>query len=158
MGQLCATINQRPISREVEDDLLLCDFLHDGLGLIGTRVGCREGVCGSCTILVDGAQVRSCLMLAIQADGAEVMTVEGLAPPGRLHPLQQAFLAAGAIQCGFCTPGLLIAAKALLDDNPRPSVDEIREALAGNLCRCTGYTKVVEAIATTARAASDRPI
>ncbi|SRR5579884_2422417 len=149
--QISATINGERVARAAEDSQLLCDFLRDELGLYGTRVGCGEGVCGSCTVLVDGAQVRSCLMLAPQIDGCTVLTVEGLAPPGELHPLQRAFVEAGAIQCGYCTPGLLIAASALLDENPAPSEAEIREGLAGNLCRCTGYAKIVEAVAAAAR-------
>ena len=149
-----ATITDERVARAVEDDQLLCDFLRDSLGLYGTRVGCGEGACGSCTVLLDGVPVRSCLVLAAQVDGCAVLTVEGLAPAGGLHPLQRAFVEVGAIQCGYCTPGLLIAAKVLLDENPSPSEAEIREGLAGNLCRCTGYGKIVEGVATAARALS----
>ena len=148
--EISVTINQDPVTASVLDHQLLCDFLRDERGLLGTRVGCNEGVCGSCTILVDGQQIRSCLMLAAQADGREVLTVEGLAtgPGGRdLHPLQRAFIEYGAIQCGFCTAGLLMASKALLDANPQPTEAEILEGLAGNLCRCTGYVKVAQAVA-----------
>jgi len=130
----------------VEPRRLLADVLREDLGLTGTNLGCEHGVCGSCTVLVDGQSVRSCLMFAVQANGHEVMTVEGLARGGELHPLQQAFAELGAAQCGYCTPGILLAAKSLLEGNARPSRDEIREALAGNLCRCTGYTKILEAI------------
>src|SRR4051812_35964495 len=147
-----ATINDERVAQAVDDGQLLCDFLRDTLGLYGTRVGCGEGVCGSCTVLLDGVPVRSCLVLAAQVDGCAVLTVEGLAPPGSLHPLQRAFVEGGAIQCGYCTPGLLIAAKALLNENPSPSEAEIREGLAGNLCRCTGYGKVVAAGASAAQA------
>ena len=154
-AQITTTINGQRLTASIRDDQLLCDFLRDELGLIGTRVGCKEGVCGSCTVLVDGEQVRSCLMLAAQADSRDVLTVEGLATAsGRyeLHPLQRAFIDYGAVQCGFCTSGLLMASKALLDENPKPSEAEVREALAGNLCRCTGYVKVVEAVCAAAEA------
>jgi carbon-monoxide dehydrogenase small subunit len=142
------TVNGESITARVVDDQLLCDFLREDLGLIGTRVGCNEGVCGACTVLVDGQQVRSCLMLAVQAADRAVLTVEGLGQPGELHPLQRAFVEHGAIQCGFCTPGMLIAAKDLLEGNPSPSMMDIREALAGNLCRCTGYGLILEAISS----------
>ena len=130
----------------VEPRRLLVDCLRDDLGLTGTHVGCEHGVCGTCTVLVDGESVRSCLMLAIQADGASITTVEGLAPDGGLHPLQQAFREAQGLQCGFCTPGMLLLAWELLRDNPSPSEAEIREAISANLCRCTGYQGIVEAI------------
>ena len=141
-------------SREgtVEPRTSLADFLRDGLDLTGTHVGCEHGVCGACTVLLDGAPVRSCLLLAVQMDGADLITVEGLADGERLHPLQQAFWDHHGLQCGFCTPGILLTAKALLDENPHPTDAEIREAIAGNLCRCTGYHFIVEAI----RAASTR--
>jgi carbon-monoxide dehydrogenase small subunit len=144
--EVVATVNRERILRAVPDDQLLCDFLREGLGLLGTRVGCNEGVCGSCTVLVDGCEVRGCLMLAAQVDGCEVLTVEGLARGRELHPLQRAFVEFGAVQCGFCTAGILMTATALLDANPHPTEAEIREALAGNLCRCTGYGKVIEAV------------
>jgi len=152
--EIVVTVNRERVGRSVADDLLLCDFLRDSLGLFGTRVGCNEGVCGSCAVLVDGQQVRGCLMLAAQVDGCEVLTVEGLASGGALHPLQRAFIDHGAVQCGFCTAGMLIAAKALLDATPRPTEAEVRDALAGNLCRCTGYGKIVEAIMAAAELAS----
>lgn len=124
----------------------LLDVLREELGLTGTKKGCNEGECGACTVLLDGKPVNACLVLAVKADGREVTTVEGLAGPGGLHPLQQAFVEEGAVQCGFCTPGMLMAAKALLDTNPCPDEREIRAALAGNLCRCTGYVRIVRAV------------
>lgn len=124
----------------------LLDVLRDELGLTGTKKGCNEGECGACTVLLDGKPVNACLVLAVKADGREVTTVEGLAGPGGLHPLQQAFVEEGAVQCGFCTPGMLMAAKVLLDANPCPDEREIRAALAGNLCRCTGYVRIVRAV------------
>jgi carbon-monoxide dehydrogenase small subunit len=147
------TLNGRPAGAEVADDELLCDCLRERLGQIGTRVGCREGICGSCTVLLDGAPVRSCLLLAVQASGCEVTTVEGLAADGgQLSALQRAFVDHGAVQCGFCTAGLLVSASALLRRTPRPSDDQVVEALAGNLCRCTGYTKIVAAVRAAAAA------
>ena len=140
------TLNGRAVATEVADDELLCDCLRERLGQIGTRVGCREGICGSCNVLLDGAAVRSCLLLAVQAGGREVTTVEGLATGGELSALQRAFVDEGAVQCGFCTAGLLVSATALLRRNPEPSDEELVEALAGNLCRCTGYSKVVAAV------------
>jgi carbon-monoxide dehydrogenase small subunit len=126
--------------------MTLADFLREELNLTGTHLGCEHGVCGACTILYNGAAVRSCLMLAVQADGAELMTVEGLAQGDTLHPLQQAFQEHHALQCGFCTPGLLMTAYALLQETPHPSRDEVREAIAGNICRCTGYAPIIQAI------------
>jgi len=141
------TVNGRTYEREVEARLLLSDFLRHDLGLTGTHVGCEHGVCGACTILLDGDPVRSCLILAVQADGRELRTVEGLAPaPGELHPLQQAFWEAHGLQCGFCTPGFLMTLVPFLEDNPSPTEHEIRQALSGNLCRCTGYQHIVDAV------------
>ena len=137
----------------VEPRRLLADLLREDLGLTGTNLGCQQGTCGSCTVLVDGRSARSCLMLAVQADGADVTTVEGLAPPGELHPLQSAFWEAQALQCGFCTPGFLMTSRELLERNPDPSESEIREALAGNVCRCTGYEHIVDAVRLAARRA-----
>ena len=128
----------------------LADFLRDDLDLTGTHVGCEHGVCGACTVLLDGEPVRSCLLLAVQVEGASLTTVEGLADGERLHPLQQAFWDHHGLQCGFCTPGILLTAKAFLEENPHPSDDEIREAISGNLCRCTGYHFIVEAIRAAA--------
>ena len=138
----------------VEPRTSLADFLRDGLDLTGTHVGCEHGVCGACTVLLDGEPVRACLLLAIQLDGAHVTTVEGLADGERLHPLQQAFWDHHGLQCGFCTPGILLTAKALLDENPAPTDAEIREAIAGNLCRCTGYHFIVDAIRAAASGSS----
>ena len=148
-------LNGRPVAPEVEDAELLCDCLRERLGRTGTRVGCREGVCGSCNVLVDGVVVRSCLLLAVQAEGCQVTTVEGLShlgssAGGALSPLQRAFVDHGAVQCGFCTAGLLISATALLARNPHPSPEQVVEALSGNLCRCTGYAKVVAAVLAAA--------
>ena len=145
-------VNGAKHERSVEVRKSLADFLRDDLDLTGTHVGCEHGVCGACTVLLEGEPVRSCLLLAVQADGASLTTVEGLADGERLHPLQQAFWDHHGLQCGFCTPGILLTAKALLDDNPRPTDEQIREAISGNLCRCTGYHFIVEAI----RAAADR--
>jgi aerobic carbon-monoxide dehydrogenase small subunit len=145
-------VNGRPYRRRVEPRLLLSDFLRHELGLTGTHVGCEHGVCGACTVLVDDEPARSCLMFAVQADGLAITTVEGLAPsPDRLHPIQQAFWEEHGLQCGFCTPGFLIATTALLRRQPRPSVDQIRAALGGNLCRCTGYQNIVKAVQLAAR-------
>jgi len=141
------TVNGKTYEREVEARLLLSDFLRHDLGLTGTHVGCEHGVCGACTILLDGDPVRSCLILAVQADGRELMTVEGLSPaPGELHPLQQAFWEAHGLQCGFCTPGFLMTLVPFLEENPSPTEHEIRQALSGNLCRCTGYQHIVDAV------------
>ncbi len=140
------TVNGVPYEREVETRLLLSDFLRHELGLTGTHVGCEHGVCGACTVLLDSEPVRSCLMLAVQADGHEIETVEGLAPSEReLHPLQQAFWEKHGLQCGYCTPGMLMVLKAFLAENPDPSEEDIREAISGNLCRCTGYQNIVDA-------------
>jgi carbon-monoxide dehydrogenase small subunit len=143
------TVNDRRYEGAVDPRLLLSDYLRQELGLTGTHVGCEHGVCGACTVLLDGEAVRSCLMFAVQADGHAVTTVEGLTPPGDgdgLHPLQQAFHETHALQCGFCTPGILMTMLPFLRDHPAPDEREIREALAGNLCRCTGYQNIVEAV------------
>ena len=129
---------------------LLIDLLRYDLGLTGTKEGCSVGVCGACTVLMDGKNVASCIMPAVFADGAEITTIEGLAEDGRLHPLQQAFIDYGGFQCGICTPGQIMAAKALLDTNPHPSEEEIKEWMMGNLCRCTGYYKIIESIQAVA--------
>jgi aerobic carbon-monoxide dehydrogenase small subunit len=135
----------------VEPRQTLLKILRDDLGLTGTKKGCDTGDCGACTVLMDGKPINSCLTLAVEADGARITTIEGLASGDELHPLQEAFIAAGAIQCGYCTPGMILTAKALLDENPAPSEEEVKKAVAGNLCRCTGYIKIFEAIQTAAR-------
>lgn len=124
----------------------LLEVLREDLELTGTKEGCEDGTCGACTVLLDGKPIRSCLLLAVEAEGKDILTIEGLAQGERLHPLQEAFISNGAIQCGFCTPGMILTAKALLDENPSPTEEEIREAICGVLCRCTGYVKIVEAI------------
>ena len=149
--QIKVTINGSEYSREVESRLLLSDFLRHTLGLTGTHVGCEHGVCGSCTILLDGAAVRSCLLLAVMVDGHEIGTVEGLGSPENLHPIQEAFHEAHGLQCGFCTPGILMTLVPFLEDNPKPSESEIREAISGNLCRCTGYQHIVDAVLLAAK-------
>jgi carbon-monoxide dehydrogenase small subunit len=141
------TVNQQTYTRQVEARLLLSDFLRHELGLTGTHVGCEHGVCGACTILFDGESARSCLMFAVQADGHQIMTVEGLASDSnKLHPIQQAFWEAHGLQCGYCTPGILMTLVPFLKQNPDPSEDDIRHALSGNLCRCTGYQHIVDAV------------
>lgn len=152
--EITLTVNGVPMVASPSVDQTLAEFLRDELELTGTKVACNHGACGSCTVLLDGEAVRSCLLLAVQADGADVLTIEGLARAGELHPLQQAFVEHGAVQCGFCTPGMIMTAKALLDAVPHPSEAEIRAAIEGNLCRCTGYVKIVEAIRAAARSAS----
>jgi 2-furoyl-CoA dehydrogenase 2Fe-2S iron sulfur subunit len=141
-----ATVNGRPVEREVDDRLLLTDFLRHDLGLRGTHVGCEHGVCGACTIRLDGAAVRGCLLLAAQVDGCRVDTVEGLAPGDALSPLQAAFRRHGALQCGFCTAGILMSAAEVVDAGERPTRREVQELLSGHLCRCTGYAPIVDAI------------
>jgi carbon-monoxide dehydrogenase small subunit len=140
------TVNGKQYTRQVEPRLLLSDFIRHDIGLTGTHVGCEHGVCGTCTILFDGQSVRSCLMFAVQANGHEITTVEGLGDMEHLHPLQEAFMEAHALQCGFCTPGFLMTLVPFLRENPNPDDQQIREAIAGNLCRCTGYQNIVDAV------------
>jgi carbon-monoxide dehydrogenase small subunit len=140
------TVNGETVEREIEARRSLADLLRDDLGLTGTHVGCEHGVCGACTVLVDGRSARSCLLLAVQLPGARVTTIEGLTPPGGLSPLQEAFRACHAMQCGFCTPGMIVASTELLAATPAPDEAAIREALAGNLCMCTGYVNIVRAV------------
>jgi carbon-monoxide dehydrogenase small subunit len=141
------TVNGQAYERQVEPRLLLSDFLRHELALTGTHVGCEHGVCGACTILLDGQSVRSCLMLAVQAEGHELKTVEGLAPaPDELHPLQQAFWEKHGLQCGFCTAGIMMTLVPFLETNERPNENQIREALSGNICRCTGYQHIIDAV------------
>lgn len=144
-------VNGTDYERVVEPRLLLSDFLRESVGLTGTHVGCEHGICGCCTVMVDGLTVRSCLMFAIQADGADVMTVEGLADGVKLHPLQEAFSENHGLQCGFCTPGMLFSALELLNENPRPTDREIREGISGTICRCTGYYHIVESVKAAAK-------
>jgi len=144
---LSITVNGHPYTAPVSGSTTLLEFLRDTLRLTGTKNGCAEGDCGACAVIMNGQAVKSCLVLAIQANGASIETVEGLhGMAGSLHPVQEAFVEAGAVQCGYCTPGMLMSAKALLDANPAPTREEIRTALAGNLCRCTGYMKIIAAV------------
>jgi len=144
-------VNGMAYKMEVEPRRTLLELIREDLELTGTKEGCSLGECGSCTVLLDGKPIKSCITLAVQANGREVTTIEGLEKAdGTLHPLQQAFIDHGAIQCGFCTPGMVLSAKALLDENPKPTELEVRQAIAGNLCRCTGYQKIVEAILSAA--------
>jgi len=151
MQRITFTLNGESISVEVEDHWTLLRLLREKLSLTGTKEGCGRGECGACTVIVDGKAVNSCLMLAAEVDGCEVITIEGEMRNGNLSALQQAFIEAGAIQCGFCTPGMIMSARALLMRNPDPSKDEIIEAICGNLCRCTGYEPIIKAIAEAAR-------
>ncbi|HLH69157.1 MAG TPA: (2Fe-2S)-binding protein [Candidatus Dormibacteraeota bacterium] len=144
--RIALTVNGRPYEAEVESRRLLVDFLREDLGLKGAHIGCEHGVCGTCTVLMDGESIRSCITLAVQANGSSILTVEGLATDGRLHPLQEAFWDNQALQCGYCTPGMLLRAYELLREQPRPTAAQVREAIASNLCRCTGYQFIVEAV------------
>jgi carbon-monoxide dehydrogenase small subunit len=154
--EITLTVNGKPYTESVEDRFSLADFLRQCLGLTGTHLGCEHGVCGACTVLVDGEAVRGCLMLAVQADGKSVTTVEGLAAAdGSLNLLQQAFMDHHGLQCGFCTPGILTTLTAYLETNPDPSEEEIRQALSGNICRCTGYETVVQAALAVVRSMRD---
>ncbi len=152
MTEVTLTVNGQTRSASVPPETTLLVLLREHLNLTGAKLGCDVGDCGACTVIVDGMAVNSCLMLAAQADGRNVTTIEGLATRDRLHPIQKAFEETGALQCGFCGPGAIMASKALLDDNPNPSVKEIRDALSGSLCRCTGYTKMIDAVQEAARA------
>ncbi|MBI2181225.1 MAG: (2Fe-2S)-binding protein [Deltaproteobacteria bacterium] len=143
---IMVTVNGKTYERSVEARMTLADFLRDELALTGTHVGCEHGVCGACTILMNGEAIRSCLTLAVQTDGSRLMTVEGIARPEELHPLQTAFQERHALQCGFCTPGFLMTAYAFLKETPAPTEAQVREAIAGNICRCTGYLPITQAI------------
>jgi len=143
---ITVTVNDKIYERSVEPRMTLVDLLRDELALTGTHVGCEHGVCGACTILMNGEAIRSCLTLAVQADGRQLMTVEGLARPEELHPLQKAFQERHALQCGFCTPGFLMTAYAFLEETPAPTEAQVREAISGNICRCTGYLPIIQAI------------
>lgn len=151
MIDICLTVNGKRHALSVLPETTLLGLLRNQLGLTGAKLGCDVGDCGACTVIVDGRSVNACLMLAAQADGCSIQTIEGLATRERLHPLQQAFEEQASLQCGFCGPGVILSAKALLDANPDPSRQEVRDGLAGNLCRCTGYTKMIEAVLHAAR-------
>ena len=146
MERLCMNVNGKEYEILVKPSATLLDVLRDQLGLTGTKEGCGVGECGACTVLVDGETVNACLILALEAEGKTVTTIEGLADGGKLHPIQEAFVDAGGLQCGFCTPGMILSAKALLDRNPDPTDEEIRKGLEGNFCRCTGYTKIIDSV------------
>jgi len=150
LKQISLTVNQHNYQLTVPPWRTLLEIIREDLGLTGTKEGCSLGECGACTLLMDGKAVNSCLVLATEADGKEITTVEGLAKGNKLHPLQQAFIDHGGLQCGFCTPGMILAAKALLDSNPTPTEGEIKQAISGNLCRCTGYAKIIESIKAAA--------
>jgi carbon-monoxide dehydrogenase small subunit len=143
---IALTVNKTHYIRSVEPRMLLSDFLRHELGLTGTHVGCEHGVCGSCSVLFDGQPVRSCLMFAVQANGHEILTIEGLGTPDKLHPLQKSFIEAHGVQCGFCTPGLILSLVPFLENNPNPDETEIRKAISGNICRCTGYQHIIDAV------------
>jgi aerobic carbon-monoxide dehydrogenase small subunit len=143
---IALTVNHNQYSRSVEPRMLLSDFLRHELNLTGTHVGCEHGVCGACTVLLDGQAVRSCLMFAVQADGHEIITIEGIGTLDNLHPIQQSFIEAHGLQCGFCTPGIVLSLIPFLEANPDPDEEEIRHAISGNICRCTGYQNIVDAV------------
>lgn len=144
--RIAAVINGKHVDADVEARRLLVDFLREDLGLVGTHIGCEHGVCGTCTVLMNDESIRSCLMFAVQADGAKIMTIEGLASDGQMHPLQEAFWEKQGLQCGYCTPGMLLRASELLKENPNPTAEQVREGIASNLCRCTGYQFIIEAV------------
>lgn len=139
-------VNGKSYTRDISEDMRLLDLIRDELQLTGTKEGCGEGECGACTVIMDGVTVNSCMVMAFQANGKEITTIEGMEDENGLHPIQKAFLEEGAVQCGFCIPGMILSAKALLDKNPKPSRQEIKEGISGNLCRCTGYNKIVDSI------------
>lgn len=143
---LCMTVNGYEAELAVLPNATLLEVLREDLGLMGVKEGCSEGVCGACTVLMNGFPIRSCITPVLEAEGCEITTIEGLSSQGELHPVQQAFVDSGAIQCGFCTPGMILASKSLLDRNPHPTEEEIKTALAGNFCRCTGYAKILDAV------------
>ena len=151
-------LNDESVSVEVDPRKRLLDMLREDFLLTGVKEGCSVGECGACTVLIDGKAVTSCLVLAPQVNGHQVTTIEGLQKKGELHPLQEAFIESGAVQCGFCTPGMILAAKALLDENPRPTREEIKTAISGNLCRCTGYEKIIKAIETAVKNLEERAV
>jgi len=151
LKEINLTVNSQPYRLSVLPWRTLLEVIREDLGLTGTKEGCGLGECGACTVLIDGRAVNSCLVLATEADGREITTIEGLAQGDKLHPIQQAFVDHGGLQCGFCTPGMIMSAKALLDKNPTPTEEEIKQGIAGNLCRCTGYAKIIESIKAAAK-------
>lgn len=151
MKKINLNINEKDYEVEIEESMKLTELLRDRLNLMGTKFGCGEGECGACTVIMNGETVASCLVLAFQADGSKIITIEGVGGDSGDHPIQKAFIEVGAVQCGFCIPGMILSAKALLDITPDPTEEEIREAISGNICRCTGYEKIVKAIQLAAR-------
>jgi carbon-monoxide dehydrogenase small subunit len=151
MTRINLNVNGQAVSHEVENRTLLIELLREGLGLTGSHVGCDSSQCGCCTVLVDSQTVKACTMLAVQANGSKVSTIESMGTPGNLHPIQQAFVECHGLQCGYCTPGMLVATHSLLKTNPNPSAGDIRDAISGNLCRCTGYQQIVDAVQLAAR-------
>lgn len=145
MVEINLKVNGKDYVLEVEEDMRLLDLLREKLGFLGVKEGCSEGECGACTVIMNGESVNSCLVLAFQADGSEILTIEGLEENGQIHPIQRAFIEKGAVQCGFCIPGMIMSIKALFDKNPNPNREEIREGISGNICRCTGYNKAIDA-------------
>ncbi len=149
--KISLTVNGNKVEAEIDQNTTLLSFIRDELGLMGTKEGCGTGDCGACTVLINGLATKSCIYLAVDAHGKEIVTIEGLSKDGMLHPVQQAFVDEGAVQCGFCIPGMILSAKALLDENPDPSEEEIKKGIAGNLCRCTGYVRIIKAIKKAAK-------
>lgn len=154
--KIVLTVNGQKFEKYVNPGDTLADVIREQLGLTGTKVSCDRGDCGACTVIMDGKAIKSCITPAMQADGKEIMTIEGLHNKNGLHPLQQEFVEYGAVQCGYCTPGMIMAAKALLDENPDPTEDDVKEAIAGNICRCTGYVKPIKAIMSAAKKIKER--
>ena len=151
MNNIKLIVNKKKYEFSVSPNKTLLELLREDIGLTGTKEGCGLGECGACTVIMNGQTVNSCLVLAVEADGKDITTIEGLAENGKLHPVQQAFVDEGGLQCGFCTPGMIMSSKALLDANPNPNLEEIKRAIAGNLCRCTGYTKILKSVDTAAK-------
>jgi aerobic-type carbon monoxide dehydrogenase small subunit (CoxS/CutS family) len=151
MKEITLKVNNTDYTIAVRPYATLLEVLREDLGLTGTKEGCGEGECGACTVIIDGKAANSCIVLALEAEGKEITTIEGLADKGKLHPIQEAFVETGGLQCGFCTPGMILSTKVLLDENPDPTVDEIKKGLEGNFCRCTGYTKIIESVKVAAQ-------